>query len=166
VDYHSQFKKLNEERQHTERRLAIRCPSTPMYSTGPGIAVMAQSPDTHEPIYFRVSRVAGVAGPRGGSFPSLSSPPPAGPPKLATQWRRGHDDGETSPDPATIVGFLIGCDGSWHLMITVRNAYSAPKWLEIWASRFECHSGMAKATMEIKEERTVKTALVLAGSTG
>jgi hypothetical protein len=61
-----------------------------------------------------------------------------------------------------VAGFLIGYDGSWHLKVTASNAYSAPKWPEVWAGKFECHGGVAKMTVEVDEMDMEKRASVLA----
>ena len=50
-----------------------------------------------------------------------------------------------------VAGFLIGYDESWHLKVTASNAYSAPKWPDVWAGKFECHGGVAKMTIENEE---------------
>jgi hypothetical protein len=63
-----------------------------------------------------------------------------------------------------VAGFLIGYDGSWHLKVTASNAYSAPKWPDVWAGKFKCHGGVAKMTVEVEENETAKRASVLAGS--
>jgi hypothetical protein len=63
-----------------------------------------------------------------------------------------------------VAGFLIGYDGSWHLKVTASNAYSAPKWPDVWAGKFECHGGVAKMTVEVEENETSKKASVLAST--
>jgi hypothetical protein len=63
-----------------------------------------------------------------------------------------------------VVGFLIGYDGSWHLKVTASNAYSAAKWPDVWAGKFECHGGVAKMTVEVEEDDTAKRASVLAST--
>jgi hypothetical protein len=63
-----------------------------------------------------------------------------------------------------IAGFLIGYDGSWHLKVTASNAYSAPKWPDVWAGKFECHGGVAKMTVEVEEHETAKKASTLASA--
>ncbi|KAI4626391.1 uncharacterized protein J4E87_004893 [Alternaria ethzedia] len=61
-----------------------------------------------------------------------------------------------------VAGFLIGYDGSWHLKVTASNAYSAPKWPDVWAGKFECHGGVAKMTIETEEMEMAKRASALA----
>lgn len=63
-----------------------------------------------------------------------------------------------------VAGFLIGYDGSWHLKVTARNAYSAPKWPDVWAGKFECHGGVAKMTIENEEVNMAKRASILAST--
>ncbi|RYN68852.1 hypothetical protein AA0118_g1040 [Alternaria tenuissima] len=60
-----------------------------------------------------------------------------------------------------VAGFLIGYDGSWHLKVTASNAYSAPKWPDVWAGKFECHDGVAKITIENEEMNMAKRASIL-----
>ncbi|KAI2474552.1 hypothetical protein Ptr902_11428 [Pyrenophora tritici-repentis] len=61
-----------------------------------------------------------------------------------------------------VAGFLIGNDGSWHLKATASNSYSAAKWLDVWAGKFECHGGVAKMTVEFGEVEMAKSASALA----
>ncbi|KAI4693354.1 uncharacterized protein J4E88_001725 [Alternaria novae-zelandiae] len=63
-----------------------------------------------------------------------------------------------------VAGFLIGYDGSWHLKVTASNAYSAPKWPDVWAGKFECHGGVAKMTIETGETEMAKRASALAAA--
>ncbi|KAH8643267.1 hypothetical protein IG631_00730 [Alternaria alternata] len=63
-----------------------------------------------------------------------------------------------------VAGFLIGYDGSWHLKVTASNAYSAPKWPDVWAGKFECHGGVAKMTIENEEMNMAKRASILAST--
>ncbi|CAN9085934.1 unnamed protein product [Alternaria alternata] len=63
-----------------------------------------------------------------------------------------------------VAGFLIGYDGSWHLKVTASNAYSAPKWPDVWAGKFECHGGVAKMTIENEEVNMAKRASILAST--
>ncbi|KAL1799974.1 hypothetical protein ACET3X_000316 [Alternaria dauci] len=63
-----------------------------------------------------------------------------------------------------VAGFLIGYDGSWHLKITASNAYSNPKWPDVWTGRFECHGGVAKMTIENEETNMAKRASILASA--
>ena len=64
-----------------------------------------------------------------------------------------------------VAGFLIGYDGSWHLKLTARNAYSAAKWPDVWAGKFECHGGVAKMTVGFKEMDMANDASALAAAT-
>ncbi|KAL6706623.1 hypothetical protein ACN47E_005379 [Coniothyrium glycines] len=57
-----------------------------------------------------------------------------------------------------LAGFLIGYDGSWHLKITAANAYSNPKWPDVWAGKFESYGGVAKMSVEIEEAGMAKRA--------
>ena len=50
-----------------------------------------------------------------------------------------------------VAGFLIGYDGVWHLKVTAGNAYSNPKWNDVWAGKFESYGGLAKMTVETEE---------------
>jgi hypothetical protein len=61
-----------------------------------------------------------------------------------------------------VAGFLIGYDGSWHLKVITSNAYSAPKWPDVWAGKFECHGGVSKMTIEIEEKKMARRASALA----
>ncbi|CAE7214905.1 hypothetical protein CFE70_009850 [Pyrenophora teres f. teres 0-1] len=61
-----------------------------------------------------------------------------------------------------VAGFLIGYDGSWHLKATTSNAYSAAKWSDVWAGKFECHGGVSKMTVEFGEVEMAKNASALA----
>jgi hypothetical protein len=63
-----------------------------------------------------------------------------------------------------VAGFLIGYDGSWHFKATASNAYSAAKWPEVWAGKFECHGGVAKMTVENEDGEMEKRASMLAGA--
>ncbi|KAB2102582.1 hypothetical protein AG0111_0g9090 [Alternaria gaisen] len=63
-----------------------------------------------------------------------------------------------------VAGFLIGYDGSWHLKVTASNAYSAPKWPDVWAGKFECHGGVSKMTIENEEVNMAKRASILAST--
>ncbi|KNG49414.1 hypothetical protein DDE82_002584 [Stemphylium lycopersici] len=62
-----------------------------------------------------------------------------------------------------LAGFLIGYDGSWHLKVTASNAYSAPKWPDVWSGKFECHGGVSKMSVEAEEVDMLKRAAILAG---
>ncbi|KAG9192634.1 hypothetical protein G6011_11368 [Alternaria panax] len=63
-----------------------------------------------------------------------------------------------------VAGFLIGYDGSWHLKVAASNAYSTPKWPDVWAGKFECQGGVAKMTIENEEMAIAKRASVLAAT--
>jgi hypothetical protein len=63
-----------------------------------------------------------------------------------------------------LAGFLIGYDGSWHIKLTAGNAYSNPKWPEVWSGKFESYGGVAKMTVEVEELDMVKRASELADS--
>ncbi|KAH7077743.1 hypothetical protein BKA63DRAFT_542089 [Paraphoma chrysanthemicola] len=61
-----------------------------------------------------------------------------------------------------VAGFLIGYDGSWHLKVTASNAYSSPKWPDVWAGKFEDRGGVTKMTVECDEVGMAKRASSLA----
>ena len=61
-----------------------------------------------------------------------------------------------------VAGYLIGYDGSWRLKVTASNAYSAAKWPDVWAGKFECHGGVSKMTVESGEMDMAKNASALA----
>ncbi|KAF2028070.1 hypothetical protein EK21DRAFT_114272 [Setomelanomma holmii] len=63
-----------------------------------------------------------------------------------------------------VAGFLIGYDGSWHLKVTASNAYSSPKWPDVWAGKFEDRGGVTKMSVECDEEGMGKQASSLAES--
>ncbi|OAL49427.1 hypothetical protein IQ07DRAFT_568342 [Pyrenochaeta sp. DS3sAY3a] len=57
-----------------------------------------------------------------------------------------------------VVGLLIGYDGSWHLKATTGNAFSAPKWPDIWLGKFEGYAGMGRMSVEVEEEDMARRA--------
>jgi hypothetical protein len=61
-----------------------------------------------------------------------------------------------------VAGFLIGYDGAWHLKVTASNAYSASKWPDVWAGKFEDRGGVTKMTVEVEEEAMAGRASALA----
>jgi hypothetical protein len=50
-----------------------------------------------------------------------------------------------------VAGLLIGYDGSWHLKMTIGNAFSSTKWTEIWCGEFEDYGGVSKMAVDRKE---------------
>lgn len=57
---------------------------------------------------------------------------------------------------------MIGYDGSWHLKVTAGNAYSNPKWPDVWAGKFDSYGGLAKMVVEVEEREMEKRAGTLA----
>lgn len=63
-----------------------------------------------------------------------------------------------------VAGFLIGYDGSWHLKATAGNAFSNPKWPDVWSGKFENYAGMGRMAIELKENEMKNRASKLAES--
>ena len=63
-----------------------------------------------------------------------------------------------------LAGYLIGYDVAWSLKITAGNAYSNPKWPDVWAGKFESYGGIAKMSIETEEFEMAKRASNLAES--
>ncbi|CAO2647872.1 Nn.00g087940.m01.CDS01 [Neocucurbitaria sp. VM-36] len=63
-----------------------------------------------------------------------------------------------------VAGFLIGYDGAWSLKITAGNAYSNPKWPDVWAGKFESYGGIANMSVEAGELEMARRASTLAES--
>ncbi|KAH7380784.1 hypothetical protein BKA66DRAFT_419484 [Pyrenochaeta sp. MPI-SDFR-AT-0127] len=61
-----------------------------------------------------------------------------------------------------VAGLLIGYDGSWHLKITANDAYSNPKWPEVWAGKFQSFGGLTKMIVEVEDIAMAKRASILA----
>lgn len=63
-----------------------------------------------------------------------------------------------------IAGFLIGYDGSWNLKVTAGDAFSLPKWPDVWAGKLESYGGVTKMTVEVDELEMAKRASTLASA--
>ncbi|KAF2133172.1 hypothetical protein P153DRAFT_331643 [Dothidotthia symphoricarpi CBS 119687] len=63
-----------------------------------------------------------------------------------------------------IAGLLIGYDGSWHLKVTAGDAYSNPKWPDVWAGKFESYGGISKMVVELDEVGMERRASVMGES--
>jgi hypothetical protein len=61
-----------------------------------------------------------------------------------------------------VAGLLIGYDGVWHLKITAGNAYSNPKWNDVWAGKFDSYGGLAKMSVETEDADMAKRASAFA----